>query len=82
MKIPLVADCLETRDSLSDLADGDLDRRRRWRVIGHLAMCRHCRAVWRALRVTINGLRVLGSPQPEPQPALVEAVAQRIRAEE
>lgn len=82
MKIPMVADCDETRASLSDLADGELDPRGRRRVKLHLAMCRRCRAIWKALQATIAGLRRLGTVEPEPKPALAEAVARRIRAEE
>ena len=79
MRIPLVADCLETRDALSDLADGELDGRRRLRVRLHLAMCRHCRAVWRTLQATIASLRELGAVEPPPDPALAAEVARRIR---
>lgn len=79
--IPLVASCLETREALSDLADNELDARRRGRVKRHLAMCGHCRAIWKALRTTICGLQSLGALEPEPNPALVEAVSRTIRAE-
>lgn len=82
MTIPMVASCLETREALSDLADGELDPRRRGRVKRHLAMCRHCRAVWKALQTTIRGLHSLGALEPEPSPALVEAVSRTIRAEQ
>ena len=82
MKIPMVADCDETRESLSDLADGELEPRRRRRVKRHLAMCPHCRAIWETLKATISGLHGLGTLEPEPKPVLAEAVARRIRAEE
>ncbi len=81
MTIPMVATCLETREALSDLADGELDRRRRGRVKRHLAMCRHCRAIWKALQTTIRGLQSLGTVEPEPNPALAGAVLRTIRAE-
>ncbi len=73
--------CLETREALSDLTDGELDQRRRARVKRHLAICRHCRAVWKALQTTIRGLQNLGTLEPEPNPALAEAVGRAIRAE-
>lgn len=82
MKLPLVADCRETRESLSDLADGEIEPRRRRRIGRHLALCRGCRAVWQALQATIVGLRELGSVAPEPRPALGEAVVRRIRDDE
>ncbi|HVC86935.1 MAG TPA: zf-HC2 domain-containing protein [Gaiellaceae bacterium] len=82
MTIPMVASCLETREALSDLADNELDARRRGRVKRHLAMCRHCRAIWKALQTTIRGLQSLGTLEPEPNPALVEAVSRTIRAEQ
>jgi len=82
MTIPMVASCQETRAALSDLADGELGPRRRVRVKLHLAMCRHCRAVWKALQTTIRGLQSLGTLEPEPNPALVEAVSRTIRAEQ
>ena len=81
MTIPMVASCLETREALSDLADGELDPRRRGRVKRHLAICRHCRAIWKALQTTIRGLQNLGTLEPEPNPALAEAVGRAIRAE-
>lgn len=81
MTIPMVASCLETREALSDLADGELDPRRRRRVTRHLAICRHCRAIWKALQTTIRGLQNLGTLEPEPNPALAEAVGRTIRAE-
>ena len=81
MTIPLVASCAETRTLLSDLTDGELDRRRRGRVRRHLVMCRHCRTVLKALRTTIAGLQTLGAAEPEPHPALADAVGRAIRAE-
>ncbi len=83
MTIPMVASCVETREALSDLADGELDPRRRGRVKRHLVICRHCRAVWKALQTTIRGLQNLGALEPElsPNPALAEAVGRTIRAE-
>ncbi len=81
MTIPMVASCLEPREALSDLAEGELDPRRRGRVKRHLAICRHCRAIWKALQTTIRGLQNLGTLEPEPNPALAEAVGRAIRAE-
>ncbi len=81
MTIPMVASCLETREALSDLADGELDPRRRGRVKRHLVICAHCRAIWKALQTTIRGLQKLGTLEPEPNPALAEAVGRAIRAE-
>lgn len=82
LAIPMVASCLETRESLSDLAEGELDPRQRRRVKRHLAMCRHCRTIWKALQTTIRGLQSLGTltPEPSPKPALADSVIRRIRA--
>jgi predicted anti-sigma-YlaC factor YlaD len=79
--MPFVADCSEARGAMSDLADGELHGRARWRVVLHLWMCRRCQAVWHALQATIAGLRELGSSEPASEPALAEAVVRRIRAE-
>ena len=76
-----VASCAETRELLSDYAEGDLERPARRRVVRHLLMCRRCRAVLRSLKSTIEGLNALGREELPADPKLVDAVSDRIRAE-
>jgi anti-sigma factor RsiW len=78
---PLTASHEETGESLSELVEGELKRWRRWRVVRHLARCEHCQAVYRSLLRTLEALREVGSVEPEPQPAVAEAVVERIRLE-
>lgn len=76
-----VASCAETRNLLSDYADGELKPRARRRVVGHLLMCRRCRAVLRSLRATIAGLNAIGPADPAPDPTVADSVIGRIRGE-
>jgi predicted anti-sigma-YlaC factor YlaD len=76
-----VASCAETRELLSDYVEGELQPRTRRRVVGHLLMCRRCRAVLRSLRTTIAGLNTLGRAEPAPDPTVVDSVIARVRSE-
>jgi anti-sigma factor RsiW len=76
-----VASCAETRESLSDYVDDELRPRERRRIIGHLLMCRRCRAVLRSLRATIAGLNAIGPAEPAPDAGVADSVIARIRDE-
>jgi anti-sigma factor RsiW len=76
-----VASCAETRESLSDYVDDELRPRERRRIIGHLLMCRRCRAVLRSLRATIAGLNAIGPAEPAPDTGVADSVIARIRDE-
>jgi anti-sigma factor RsiW len=76
-----VASCAETRESLSDYVDHELRPRERRRIIGHLLMCRRCRAVLRSLRATIGGLNGIGPAEPAPDTGVADSVIARIRDE-
>ena len=77
-----VASCAETRELLSDYVDGELKPRARRRIVGHLLMCRRCRAVLRSLKATITGLNAIGPAEPEPDPAVADSVVARIRSDD
>lgn len=76
-----VASCAETRELLSDYVDGELMPRARRRIVGHLLMCRRCRALLRSLKATITGLNAIGPADAEPDPAVADSVIARIRTE-
>ncbi len=78
---PLAASCEETGEAMSDLIDGELRGWRRWRVLRHLATCERCQAVYRSLLRTLGVLREVGAIELAPQPALADAVVDRIRRE-
>jgi anti-sigma factor RsiW len=82
MRMPFTASCEETRRLLSDYVEGELAEPLRGQVARHLRLCRRCRAVWRALVATMNGLRALATLEPGAEPALADSVVARIRAEE
>jgi anti-sigma factor RsiW len=75
-----VASCTETRELLSDYAEGDLPSRARRRVLRHLLMCRRCRAVLRSLKATVARLNAIGPADP-PDTSVAEAVLTRVRSE-
>ncbi len=77
-----VASCAETRELLSDYVDGELKPRARRRIVGHLLMCRRCRAALRSLRATIMGLNAIGPADPEPDATVADSVIARIRSEQ
>jgi len=75
----LVASCAETRELLSDYAEGELQPRARRRVLRHLLTCRRCRAVLRSLRATIARLNAIGPVDPAPDASVADSVIARIR---
>jgi anti-sigma factor RsiW len=81
LRNPFTASHEETGASLSDLVEGELQGWRRWRVVRHLAKCEHCQAVYRSLLRTLEALRDVGTVEPAPQPAVAEAVIDRVRRE-
>ncbi|HYX89152.1 MAG TPA: zf-HC2 domain-containing protein [Gaiellaceae bacterium] len=76
-----VASCAETRELLSDYVDGELQPRARRRVLGHLLMCRRCRAVLRSLRRTIAHLHAIGPTEPAPDSSVADSILARVRGE-
>jgi predicted anti-sigma-YlaC factor YlaD len=81
LRNPFMASHEETGEALSDLVEGELQGWRRWRVVRHLAKCERCQAVYRSLLRTLEALRDVASVEPAPQPALADAVIERIRGE-
>jgi anti-sigma factor RsiW len=79
---PWMASCRETRDRLSDYLDDELSARTRTRIRRHLSRCKRCQALLESLTRTLEQLRSLGSAEPEPAPATVRAVVERIELEE
>lgn len=79
---PWIASCHETEESLSDHLDGELSPRRERRVLRHLARCERCQEVLASFLRSVEQLRALGRPDVvEPNPALADAVVERIRRE-
>ena len=76
-----VASCAETRQLLSDYAEGELQPTTRRRVFRHLLMCRRCRAALRSLKATIARLNAIGPADPAPDPSIGDAVLARLRSE-
>ena len=76
-----VASCAETRELLSDYAEGELKPKARRRVLRHLLMCRRCRAVLRSLKATIVRLNAIGAADPAPDTSVADAVLARVRTE-
>ena len=80
---PWIASHRETREHLSDYLEDTLDARTRARIRRHLGRCEGCRALLDSLTRTLDQLRSLGGvDQPEPAPATVATVLERIRREE
>ena len=76
-----VASCAETRELLSDYVEGELKPRARRRIVGHLLMCRRCRAVLRSLKATIARLNAIGPADPAPDTSVADSVLARVRSE-
>ncbi|MGI9659071.1 MAG: anti-sigma factor family protein [Gaiellaceae bacterium] len=66
---------------MSDDLDGELTGLSRRRFHQHLAWCEGCSSMYECLRLTVEGLRSLGTTQPEPAPAMADAVLERIRCD-
>jgi predicted anti-sigma-YlaC factor YlaD len=77
----LLGGCEETRDRLSDIADGEARGIRGWRARAHLARCELCRAAYESLLRTLGRLRALrenGSPL---SGSVADTVVERVRHE-
>lgn len=70
--------CAQTRELLSDLADGELRARRDRRVRRHLLGCGPCRAARDSLARAVAELRRLSSVEPA-APSVADAVVARLR---
>ena len=66
---------------MSDHLDGELTGLSRRRFHQHLAWCEGCSSMYECLLVTVRGLRALRAIQPEPVPAIADAVLERIRCD-
>jgi hypothetical protein len=75
----LVGGCEETRERLSDIAEGEARGIRGWRARAHLARCELCRAVYESLLRTIERLRGLGeTDRPPSSGSVADAVVERV----
>jgi predicted anti-sigma-YlaC factor YlaD len=78
----LIGGCEETRERLSDIADGEARGIRGWRARAHLARCELCQAVYDSLLRTLERLRALGeADRPPPSGSVADAVVERVRHE-
>jgi hypothetical protein len=78
----LLGGCEQTRDRLSDIAEGEARGIRGWRARAHLARCRLCQAAYEKLLRTIDRLRALGeTDRPPASGSVVSAVVERVRRE-
>jgi predicted anti-sigma-YlaC factor YlaD len=78
----LFGSCAETRERLSDIADGEARGFRGWRARGHLARCERCRAAYESLVGAIERLRALSDiDRPLPTGSVADAVVDRVRDE-
>jgi predicted anti-sigma-YlaC factor YlaD len=78
----LFGGCDETRERLSDIADGEASGIRGWRARAHLARCDFCKAVYESLLRTVERLRALSeTDRPPSSGSVADAVAGRVRHE-
>ena len=78
----LVGGCEETRERLSDIADGEARGIRGWRARAHLARCQLCQAVYESLLRTVERLRALReTDRPTTSGSVADAVLERVRHE-
>jgi predicted anti-sigma-YlaC factor YlaD len=78
----LVGGCEETRERLSDIAEGEARGIRGWRARAHLARCELCQAVYESLLRTVERLRALGDTgRPPSSGSVADAVVERVRHE-
>jgi predicted anti-sigma-YlaC factor YlaD len=78
----LLGGCEDTRERLSDIAEGEARGIRGWRARAHLARCELCRAAYESLLRTIERLRVLGeTDRPSSSASVANAVIDRVRHE-
>lgn len=69
----------ETREHLSQHAEGELRGLKKWRVTRHLAHCEGCRAFYQSFLGMLGTLKTLGGAEPKPKPEIAEDVMKRIR---
>lgn len=78
----LLGGCEQTRERLSDLADGEGRGLRGWRARAHLARCERCQAVYDSLLRTVERLRALGETEHvDSSGSVAGAVVDRVRHE-
>jgi predicted anti-sigma-YlaC factor YlaD len=78
----LLGGCHETRERLSDIADGEARGLRGWRARAHLARCELCQGVYDSLIRTIERLRTLrDADRPPSAGSVADAVVARVRHE-
>jgi predicted anti-sigma-YlaC factor YlaD len=78
----LLGGCQETRERLSDIADGEARGLRGWRARAHLARCELCQAVYDSLVQTVDRLQTLREADRLPSSGSVaDAVVARVRHE-
>jgi len=71
-----------TESRMSEHLDEELRWFARFRFVQHLAWCDGCSSMYECLRVTVGGLRSMKSQQPEPAPAIADAVVEQIHREQ
>ena len=69
-------DCLEVRDSSSDLIDEDLDESVAARIADHLSRCGPCNSFIRSMKATVGLLRA--TPRQKAPPDFAKRLKQRI----
>lgn len=78
----LLGGCAETRERLSEIADGQARGIRGWRARAHLARCQRCQAMYESLVKAVERLRALGDVDRPPSiGSVAEAVVDRVRRE-
>jgi predicted anti-sigma-YlaC factor YlaD len=78
----LLGGCEQTRERLSDLADGEARGIRGWRARAHLARCELCQAAYESLVRTVERLRTLRESDRSPSSGSVaDVVVERVRHE-
>lgn len=77
----LLGGCEQTRERLSEIADGEAGGIRGWRARAHLARCELCQAAYDSLVRAVERLRALGTLDPPPSGSVADAVVDRVRRE-
>jgi len=77
----LLGGCEQTRERLSDLADGEARGIRGWRARAHLTRCELCQAAYESLLQTVERLRGLRDDDPLSPGSVADAVVERVRRE-
>jgi predicted anti-sigma-YlaC factor YlaD len=78
----LIGGCQQTRERLSDIAEGEARGIRGWRARAHLARCELCQAAYESLVRTIERLRALReADRPPSSGSLANAVLEHVRQE-